>query len=215
MQLVHAVLNKRIHITKRDLFYTDVKLFVDQAESDGVLDDVATMIGCTRSNLNVVASDKGLVVGRIQFEEDGDPIDCTRMGVGGKAIPPYIDKIENIRSDAEFVLLVEKEAAYMRMAVSLGVDCDCWAGIFCCRVVLTDNLSLRDASGRSILPQVSLHCDYSKGTTRCCNKVICTDNGSCCTLCQFSPSYLECFSRELPLSFKFQSWDWWIRILMD
>jgi meiotic recombination protein SPO11 len=119
MQFLHAVLVKKIHITKRDLFYTDVKLFVDQAESDGVLDDVATMIGCTRSNLHVVASDKGLVVGRIQFEEDGDPIDCTRMGVGGKAIPPYIDKIENIRSDAEFVLLVEKEAAYMRLAVSV------------------------------------------------------------------------------------------------
>lgn len=49
LQLLHAVLVKRIHITKRDLFYTDVKLFVDQAESDGVLDDVATMIGCTRS----------------------------------------------------------------------------------------------------------------------------------------------------------------------
>lgn len=116
MQLLHAVLVKRIHITKRDLFYTDVKLFVDQADSDGVLDDVATMIGCTRSNLHVVASDKGLVVGRIQFEEDGDYIDCTKMGVGGKAIPPYIDKIENIQSDAEFILLVEKEAAYMRMA---------------------------------------------------------------------------------------------------
>jgi len=118
LQLLHAVLMKRIHITKRDLFYTDVKLFVDQADSDGVLDDVATMIGCTRSNLHVVASDKGLVVGRIQFEEDGDYIDCTKMGVGGKAIPPYIDKIENIQSDAEFILLVEKEAAYMRMAVS-------------------------------------------------------------------------------------------------
>jgi DNA topoisomerase VI subunit A len=111
---------KRIHITKRDLFYTDVKLFVDQSESDGVLDDVATMIGCTRSNLHVVASDKGLVVGRISFFEDGDFIDCTKMGVGGKAIPPYIDKIENIQSDAEFILLVEKEAAYMRMAVSVG-----------------------------------------------------------------------------------------------
>jgi meiotic recombination protein SPO11 len=49
MQLIHTVLMKRIHITKRDLFYTDVKLFVDQAESDGVLDDIATMIGCTRS----------------------------------------------------------------------------------------------------------------------------------------------------------------------
>lgn len=119
LQLLHKVLLKQIHITKRDLFYTDVKLFVDQGESDGVLDDLACMIGCTRSNLNVVASDKGLVVGRIQFQEDGDEIDCTRMGVGGKAIPPYIDKIDNIRSDAEFVLLVEKEAAYMRLAVSV------------------------------------------------------------------------------------------------
>lgn len=116
MQLLHTVLLKKIHITKRDLFYTDVKLFVDQSESDGVLDDIATMIGCTRSNLHVVASDKGLVVGRISFVEDGDFIDCTKMGVGGKAIPPYIDKITDIRSDAEFVLLVEKEAAYMRMA---------------------------------------------------------------------------------------------------
>ena len=62
MQLLHAVLVKRIHITKRDLFYTDVKLFVNQMDSDGVLDDVATMVGCTRSNLHVVASDKGLVV---------------------------------------------------------------------------------------------------------------------------------------------------------
>lgn len=49
MQLLQTVLMKKIHITKRDLFYTDVKLFVDQAESDGVLDDIATMIGCTRS----------------------------------------------------------------------------------------------------------------------------------------------------------------------
>ena len=87
---------------------------------------------------------QGLVVGRIQFQEDGDYIDCTRMGVGGKAIPPYIDKITNIQSDAKFILvrksrsppiqcsimasnlfslvrwytwqLIEKEAAYMRLA---------------------------------------------------------------------------------------------------
>jgi meiotic recombination protein SPO11 len=116
VQLVHEVLAKGIHITKRDLFYTDVKLFQDQTESDAVLDDVACMIGCTRTSLHVVASDKGLVVGRIQYREAGDYIDCTRMGVGGKAIPPYIDKITDITSDAEFIILVEKEAAYMRLA---------------------------------------------------------------------------------------------------
>lgn len=110
-------LSKQIHITKRDLFYTDVKLFVDQSESDPILDDVASWIGCTRSNLHVVASDKGLVVGRVRFMEDGDDIDCTRMGVGGKAIPPYQDQMEQITNlGAEFILLVEKEAAYMRLA---------------------------------------------------------------------------------------------------
>jgi meiotic recombination protein SPO11 len=116
VELVHEVLSKGIHVTKRDLFYTDVKLFKEQNESDNVLDDVACMIGCTRTSLHVVASDKGLVVGRIKYKEAGDEIDCTKMGIGGKAIPPYIDKITDIRSDAEFIILVEKEAAYMRLA---------------------------------------------------------------------------------------------------
>lgn len=38
------------------------------------------------------------------------------MGVGGKAIPPYIDRVTGIQSDAQFIILVEKEAAYMRLA---------------------------------------------------------------------------------------------------
>ncbi len=43
--------------------------------------------------LAVVASEKGVVVGRLTFTEDGDHIDCSKMGVGGKAIPPNIDKV--------------------------------------------------------------------------------------------------------------------------
>ena len=116
LQLVHELCLKRIHVTKRDLFYTDVKLFEDQSNSDAVLDDIACMLTCTRSSLHVVASEKGVVVGRLQFAEDGDEIDCSRMGVGGKAIPPNIDKVTNIRSDAKFILLVEKDAAFMRLA---------------------------------------------------------------------------------------------------
>ena len=74
------------------------------------------MLGCTRSSLHVVASEKGVVVGRLSFREDGDPIDCSRMGVGGKAIPPNVDKVTDIASDALFILLVEKDAAFMRLA---------------------------------------------------------------------------------------------------
>ncbi|KAK9149734.1 hypothetical protein Scep_008491 [Stephania cephalantha] len=116
LQLVHQLCLKSIHVTKRDLFYTDVKLFQDQAQSDAVLDDVACMIGCTRSNLNVVAAEKGVVVGRLVFSDNGDMIDCTKMGMGGKAIPPNIDRVGDMTSDALFILLVEKDAAYMRLA---------------------------------------------------------------------------------------------------
>lgn len=116
LQLVHQLCTKGIHVTKRDLFYTDVKLFQDQSQSDTVLDDVSCMLGCTRSSLNVVASEKGVVVGRLVFSDDGDVIDCTKMGMGGKAIPPNIDRVGDMSSDALFILLVEKDAAYMRLA---------------------------------------------------------------------------------------------------
>lgn len=35
-------------------------------------------------------------MGRLSFKDDGDLIDCTKMGIGGKAIPPFIDRITDI-----------------------------------------------------------------------------------------------------------------------
>jgi len=120
MQLVHELTKKGIHSTKRDLFYADVKLFEKQTSSDAMLEELALMFGCTRHSLQVTASEKGLVVGRIQFQDDDDTIDCTKMGRSGKNIPSYMDRVSNIRSDfdrpAEFILLVEKDAAFQRLA---------------------------------------------------------------------------------------------------
>ena len=41
----------------------------------------------------VVASERGVVVGRLTYQEDGDEINCQRMGIGGKAIPSSVDKV--------------------------------------------------------------------------------------------------------------------------
>jgi meiotic recombination protein SPO11 len=46
LQLVHELSIKKIHVTKRDLFYTDVKLFQKQAETDDILDDVRFLFLC-------------------------------------------------------------------------------------------------------------------------------------------------------------------------
>ena len=49
---------------------------------------------------------QSLVIGCITFREDGDYIDCSKMGLGGKSIPGLVDKITDIEGTAKFVLLV-------------------------------------------------------------------------------------------------------------
>ncbi|MGQ4892519.1 MAG: hypothetical protein ACP6IP_08535 [Candidatus Njordarchaeia archaeon] len=116
LSIIHELLEENIHATKREVFYNDVVLFKNQKESDEALEDVAAMLGVERNSLHVVASAKGAVIGRLRFREGGDLIDCTKMGTGGKAITPLVDTITGIESDAEFILVVEKDAAFIRLA---------------------------------------------------------------------------------------------------
>ena len=43
-----------------------------------------------------------------------------QMGSGGKAIPPYMDKVTNFKSDAKFVLLARHPSGPMQGA---GLSC--------------------------------------------------------------------------------------------
>ncbi|KAK6779645.1 hypothetical protein RDI58_021829 [Solanum bulbocastanum] len=86
LQLVHQLCTSNIHMKKRDIFYTSVKLFQDQMQSDAVLDDVSCIVRCTRSSLNMVAAEKGVVVGRfynrfpyIIMTANGQPDVATRL----------------------------------------------------------------------------------------------------------------------------------------
>lgn len=116
LAIISELLKQDIHATKREIYYNDVKLFEKQNESDKILEDVATLLQIERNSLNVVASAKGSVVGRLTFQEGGDEIDCRKMGNGGKSITPMIDTISNIESDAEFILVIEKDAAFLRLS---------------------------------------------------------------------------------------------------
>ena len=87
MQLIHGVLCRGIHVTKRDLFYTDVKLFRNQKESDAVLDDISCLLGCTRNSLHVVASEKGVVVGKLLYMKTGMKLIAPKWGLVEKQYP--------------------------------------------------------------------------------------------------------------------------------
>lgn len=115
MLIIEEILSRNIHNTKRDIFYNDVNTFETQSTSDNLIEDLSALLQVTRPSLNVTATSKGIVIGRIQFEEKGDFIDCTKIGTG-KSIAPAIDDIENLQSDAEFALVIEKDAVFNRLA---------------------------------------------------------------------------------------------------
>ncbi|MFX1564118.1 MAG: hypothetical protein ACFFDP_12510, partial [Promethearchaeota archaeon] len=116
LEIVHELLEKNIHATKREVFYNDVKLFENQRQSDNAIDDIAPLLGTNRESTHVVASAKGTVLGRLTIEDSGDRIDLTKLGTGGWSITPFLDRVEIIESDAEFLLVIEKDAAMLRLS---------------------------------------------------------------------------------------------------
>ena len=116
LEVVNELLNEDIHATKREVFYTDVNLFQEQKNSDKSIEDVATMLYTTRNSTHIVAAPKGTCVGRLRIRDRNDIIDLEGLGSGGWTISPMLDNIEIIESDAEFILVIEKDAAMMRLA---------------------------------------------------------------------------------------------------
>ncbi len=116
LELVHTLVEKDIHATKREIFYNDVNLFKDQINSDKIIDDIPPLLNTTRDSTHIVASAKGMAIGRLVIKDSGDVIDLTKLGSGGWSITPFLDKIEIAESDAEFILVVEKDAALIRLS---------------------------------------------------------------------------------------------------
>lgn len=116
MEIVFNLLKLNLHATKREVYYSDVNLFREQKYSDKIIEDVASMIQTTRDSIHVVASARGSAMGRVTIRDGGDLIDLTKMGTGGWAVTPFLDQLEIVESDAEFIILSEKDAAVMRLA---------------------------------------------------------------------------------------------------
>lgn len=95
---------------------TKEKTFDDQTESDSVLEDLEVTLGSLREELHVFAKKRGTMVGNITVIDNGDEINCRRMGTGGYGIPsicePDILQFKNVQAD--FVLHVEKDTVWQR-----------------------------------------------------------------------------------------------------
>ncbi len=116
LEKVNELLLKDMHATKREIFYSAVQLFGDQKNSDKSIEDVATMLYTTRNSTHIVASAKGSCIGRLRIRDKNDIIDLEGLGSGGWTISPMLDNVEILESDAEFILVLEKDAAMIRLS---------------------------------------------------------------------------------------------------
>jgi len=117
------LLEENIHTSLRELFYnlkrtlpnSKENTFDDESESNPIIEDLEVMLDVLREQLHLGADPKGRVVGNITIVDSGDTIHLDKLGTGGWHIPSNVEDIKFKRVDADFVLVVEKDAIWERL----------------------------------------------------------------------------------------------------
>ncbi len=105
------------YMTKHTIGNSKENTFDGQEESDPIIEDLEVTLDALREELHLFASNRGAMVGNITIEDSGDTIDLRKLGSGGWSIPSIVEKgIINFKEvEADYVLLVEKDAVWRRL----------------------------------------------------------------------------------------------------
>lgn len=111
-----ASIRQIYYMAKHTIKGTSEKTFDDQAESDPILEDLEVAINSLREELHIFASNRGNLAGPITLVDDGNTLDCARMGSAGYAVPSIVepDTVQFKKCEAKFVLHVEKDTVWRR-----------------------------------------------------------------------------------------------------
>lgn len=104
--------------TKHTIKNSHENTFDTQDESDPVIEDLEVSLAALREELHVRAENAGSIVGPVVFGDDGDRVDCSRLGKGGYSVPSIVEPeyLEIRRCTADFLLLVEKGTQWNRLS---------------------------------------------------------------------------------------------------
>jgi len=117
------IIDENIHASIRDMYYnlkhsigdSHENTFEEQAESDPLIVDIETSLVTLREQLHLLADRKGVVVGNVKVRDGEDIIDWSKLGSGGWSIPSVVEDITFEKVDADFVLVIEKNAGFERL----------------------------------------------------------------------------------------------------
>jgi len=111
-----ASIRQLYYLCKHDVSGSKEKTFNDQEESDPIIEDLEVTIDALREELHVYADQRGNLAGPITLIDQGDTLDCMRMGSGGYTVPSICepDVIQLKKCGAKFILHVEKATVWRR-----------------------------------------------------------------------------------------------------
>jgi DNA topoisomerase-6 subunit A len=104
--------------TKHTIQNSHENTFDNQNESDPLIEDLEVTLAALREELHVRAENAGSIVGPVVFTDDGDRVDCARLGKGGYSVPSIVEPeyLQISKCTADFVLLVEKGTQWNRLS---------------------------------------------------------------------------------------------------
>lgn len=111
----HASLRDVFYMAKRTIPNTKVNLVDEQTESDKAIEDLELVTECAREQLNINANKMGSVAGKVIVEDHGDKIDWSKLGSGGWSIPSNVEDVKFVKSDAKYIIYMEKAAVWERL----------------------------------------------------------------------------------------------------
>jgi DNA topoisomerase-6 subunit A len=111
--------------TKREAYYVSKNWgearFLEQEESDTVMDDVEALFEVNREQMGFVPEEKGGDVAGTLVVVDKDPntgktiqIDCTKFGSGAYSIPISVEHLQ-FETKAKFILVIETAGMFQRL----------------------------------------------------------------------------------------------------
>ena len=104
--------------TKHTIGDSHENTFDGQDESDPIIEDLEVGLEALREELHVRAENGGTVIGPLVLEDDGDRVDCSRLGKGGYSVPSIVEEgyVDIKKCTADFILLIEKGTQWNRLA---------------------------------------------------------------------------------------------------
>ena len=104
------------YMLKHTIEGTKENTFEEQSDCDPVIEDMEVLLGSLREELHLYADKRGEMVGNLTLLDNGDEINCARMGSGGYGIPSIVEPhaIKFKECKAKFVLHVEKGTVWQR-----------------------------------------------------------------------------------------------------